>query len=122
MLLLLTTSLALASVETGCTRAREFIATLEYLRSAKELSLAEPEARGIAQKVTDAACSGSGYRFVRVSQLLLKVGLSGSDSLKVGLEFAARDDRQTETFLGVFMKAIQSDHHDLDVASAPRIA
>jgi hypothetical protein len=110
-----------ASPAGGCTTSREYITTLEYLRDAKSLSVPEEEARKLAGEVAR-GCSGAADRFIRVTELLLRAGLTGKDAVRNGKVFAAKDKVVTETFITVFKGAFFEDGLDLDISAALRMA
>jgi len=109
------------AAETSCSYAREYITTLEFLRSQKVFSIGDPEARNIAMKVSR-GCSGAAQRFIRVSSTLSKSGLGSRDSLLLGVEFATRKDEEVQTFHTVFLTTFLEDHLNLDLEAALRIA
>lgn len=105
----------------GCTSAREFVVTLEYLRSVKEFALPEAEARRLAEAVA-AGCTHAGRRFVLVAQTLLKAGMKGPEALKLASELALRTEGEARAFVGIFRMAFLEDGLDLDMPSSVRMA
>ena len=105
----------------NCTPTREYVTALEYLRSAKELALKEDDARKLAEQVS-LHCTGSAERFVRVTRMLVKAGLGGTDAVKVGVEMAAAEDRTANTFVTVFKHSFLREYLDLSISASLRIA
>lgn len=105
----------------SCTTTREFITTLEYLRDQKDFKLRDGDARAIASKVAQ-ACTGAAERFIQVTDVLAKSGLSADDSVRAGLEFSSRSKADVAAFLTVFKEAFLSEHLDLDLRSALQLS
>ncbi|MCM2279207.1 MAG: hypothetical protein NDJ89_14115 [Oligoflexia bacterium] len=114
-------SAAPATPPTDCSSAKEYITAHEYLRQEKDLQVPEADARKLALHIA-AGCTGSANRFIRVSRLLIGSGLSSSDALKLGQDFAARSEAETETFLTVFKRAFLKEQLDLDIGASVRLA
>jgi len=108
-------------LDTHCTYTREYITTLEYLRSHSVLSIPEPQSRSIAEKVSR-GCTGAAQRFIKVASALRGAGVAASDTVRSGLEFSARSDVETETFIAVFLKAYLAEFLDLDLGSSLKLA
>lgn len=107
--------------EYQCTFTREYITTLEYLRSAKEFAIPEKEARILAEKVSQ-GCSGAADRFIRIVQILTRSEMSSKDAIQIGLQFSGKTNSETQTFLHVFSVAYLSEFIDLDLQSAIKMA
>jgi hypothetical protein len=118
---LLVSILGAPSSQASCTSTREYITTLEFLRTKKELGMEEAESRRVARKVAK-GCTGAASRFIRVASVLSGSGLGPHDSLTKGLEFAARDDREAETFVTVFRQAYLEQGLDLDLRASLKMA
>jgi hypothetical protein len=104
-----------------CPAAREFITSVNYLRSRKELSLPEPEIRKVAGQVAE-GCAGAANRFVQVTELLVRSGLGGRDAVAEGLRLARGTDPQAEVFRRVFRRAFLSEYLDLDLRASLAMA
>ena len=109
-----------APIPASCATAREFITTLEFLRSDSELKPSEEQARQLAEQVAT-GCTGAAARMIRVAKILHRAGLSANDSLKTGVEFAAKTDREMETFIAVFRRAFLEEYLDLDLPAAVKL-
>src|SRR5262245_17223853 len=86
LVLVIETSNANADRKPGCTATREFVASMEFLRSRKDLAVPEEQARTIAEKVA-LGCSGSGLRFIRLVQVLSRAGVGANNAVNTGVEF-----------------------------------
>ncbi|HUP58576.1 MAG TPA: hypothetical protein VM598_14050 [Bdellovibrionota bacterium] len=104
-----------------CNSTRDYVTTLEFLRSHKEFSVPEPEARKIAGLVV-LGCEGSAARFVRVTETLTRAGLGTKNAFELGIDLAARTDNETEAFVAVFRSAFLEEYLDLDLASSISLA
>jgi hypothetical protein len=104
-----------------CESTREFVTTLQYLRDNSALSLGEPEARGLAEKVSG-GCTGAADRFISVVKTLGVAGLGGREAAQIAVRYARASDEQAETFLSVFKHAFSSDALDLDLRLSVDVA
>ncbi|MEK6704416.1 MAG: hypothetical protein AABZ06_01370 [Bdellovibrionota bacterium] len=104
-----------------CTTSREFITTLEFLRNQDQLQIHEQQAQQIATKVTD-GCTGAAQRFISVAMAMIQSGFTSPDAVKLGVEFSAKSDVETNTFLTIFKKAFLAEYLDLDIRSALKMA
>jgi hypothetical protein len=109
-----------AELRIDCTPTREYVATLGFLRSEKEISFKEPEARKIAEQVSG-HCSGASDRFIRVVRMLRKAGMPSTEAVQLGLEMAAADEKTASTFVTVFNHAFQPAFLDLSLSASLRI-
>jgi hypothetical protein len=120
-----TSHAALKTTETSpsdvCSYAREYITSLEYLRSQKQLVLSEAEGRKLALQVST-GCNGSADRFIKTVSVLTKSGLSANDSIKIGTEFSKKTSDEAETFLAVFKKGFLAEYLDMDLQNALKLA
>lgn len=110
-----------AKAEVNCSYAREYITALEYLRSHSEYKFPEKGARELAMKVSR-GCSGSAQRFIKITATLSKAGVLPDDSIQSGLQFVQRTDKETESFLTVFLKSYLQDYLDLTVRDSLALA
>lgn len=104
-----------------CRGAREYVTTLEFLRDKKAFEISEAEARKLAITVAE-GCDGAAQRFIRVSLLLSKSGLTARDAIKTGLEFAKKSETETVTFSEVFKEAFLPEKLDLDLRDSIHLA
>lgn len=112
---------AAAHKEANCTTAREFIVTTEYLHDHKDFGMSPDAARKLALEIAG-GCTGASLRYMRVVNVLLSGGMGFPDASKIGVEFSARPDSDTATFLTVFEKAFLREYMDLDIRSAISLA
>lgn len=104
-----------------CPATIEFVTTLEFLRNQKDKLASDQESRKIATQVSE-GCEGAAKRFIRTVQLLVKAGAIPPKALELGVEFAGRNDVQTEAFAFVFKRAFLKEYIDLDLNSAIQMA
>ena len=109
------------STALNCTTAREYITTLEYLRTKSDIKLLDQDAQKIAGQVAE-GCTGAAQRFIRVTSMLLQAGITWPDAAKQGLSFASRSETAAETFITVFRRAFLARDLDLDMQSALQMA
>ncbi len=105
----------------NCTYAREYITALEYLRSHSDFVLPEKDARSLA-KVVSRGCTGSAQRFIKVSALLRRTGLSAKDALREGQDFSGLTDLETKSFISIFLSVYLPEALDLDLGSSLKMA
>jgi len=105
----------------SCTTTREYVTTLEFIRSRKDIGIPENAARDTALKVAK-GCSGAANRFIKVTGVLLQAEASPSDALHAGVTFAEKTDSAAETFLAIFKSAFLADALDLDLRNALKLA
>jgi hypothetical protein len=104
-----------------CRSTDEYIKTLKFLRTTKEIILPEHSARLIAEKVSK-GCNGSSERFTRNLRLLKNVGLSDPKSLELSLLFSGYPAEWQDNFAVVFTKSYLSEFYDYDYTTAVKLA
>lgn len=104
-----------------CHSAREFITTLEYLRSKKEFGIEENQAQTLAHKVSK-GCTGAAQRFIRTVELLDKVEAGSKVAVGMGVKLANKTDQYAETFSGLFKRSYLKEYFDLDLTTSLKIA
>lgn len=104
-----------------CSSAREFVTTLEYLRSKKEWALEEKTNQSLAHQVS-MGCSGAAARFVRTTEFLLKTDIPATQAVQMGRQLALRSEAYVDTFIGAFRIAYEEESLDLPVHSALTVA
>ena len=104
-----------------CSSAREFVTTLEYLRSKSEWALEEKTNQSLAHQVS-MGCSGAAARFVRATEFLLKAEIPSTQAVQLGKDLALRSEAYVETFIGTFRIAYEEESLDLPVQSALTVA
>ena len=100
-----------------CLSSREYITTMEFMKSNPEFQLKPDKMRWYADKVST-GCSGASSKFIKVARLLMGVGLDSGSSLKAGLEFIEIDKNVVTTFIKVFEKTYEEKFLNLDAATA----
>lgn len=121
LLLIALTATAARAENRPCPASREYITALEFLRSSQSLKLPEPEARKLAEEISK-GCAGAAERFVRVSGLLGRAGLSGREATEIGKRFAIGTAAEVDTFVTVFKRAFAEEYLDLELGDALRMA
>ncbi len=114
-------SLSWAEEPIHCRYSREYITTLEYLRSQKAFDIPEARAEKIAEKVST-GCIGSAKRFIKIAAILSESGITTSESIQMGIEFSEKTDFQMQTFIQVFLSAFLKENLDLDLKTSIQMA
>ncbi len=104
-----------------CLTTREFITTLEFLRSYDPFSLKENEARDWALKASE-GCTGAAKRFIRVAQIISKAGGERKISIDTALIFSKSTEAETEAFIQTLQTALAEDGLDMDLGNSLKIA
>ena len=107
--------------EVECTYSREYITSLEYLRSHKNFEIPENDARILSEKIAN-GCTGAAQRFIKVASVISQSGMTAKIAVQTGLEFTQKTDKETENFVSIFFKAFLAEYLDLDVQSALQLA
>jgi hypothetical protein len=110
-----------AQTRSLCSSTDEYIKTLKFLRSNKELEFPESTSRMIAEKVSR-GCDGASERFSQVLMLLKTVGLSDRKSLEMALEFSSQPPDVQKNFTEIFTRSFLGEFFDYDYATAARLA
>lgn len=121
MFALISVSFPLIAKPKECLSAREYITTLEYLRSKNEFGLNENQSQELAAEVSK-GCTGAARRFIRTVEVFLKYEASSRESIQLALELSQKPDAYTNTFIGVFARSYSRDHLDLDFRTSLQIA
>ena len=107
---------------TGCSSSREYITTLNYLRSNKaEIRLGDNDRQNVAMEVSK-GCSGAASRFIRVIDLLKQVELTNQTVLRLAIDLAKRTEAEVDTFLEVFKLSYLPSHLDLSISDSLQTA
>lgn len=105
----------------ACTSTREFVTTLEFLRSKKEFQYSDQDSRALAEKVST-GCSGAGARFVKTTDILTRAGLGSRDAASIGIQAALKSDAESEAFGVIFKRAFLAEYLDLDLFTSVQMA
>lgn len=109
------------SQQNSCTYAREYITSLAYLRSHKDFAIPEDQARQLAWDISQ-GCTGAAYRFIKVTAVLARSGLSANNSIQMGLAFVKRTDAEMQSFVSIFMRSFLEEYLNLDLRTSLRLA
>ncbi len=103
-----------------CNATKEYVSTMEYLRSSPDFGLKDDQIRKIADEVSK-GCSGAFARFYKSSQTLIQAGFDAKGSFENAIKFSAKDDRYTDTFLTIFKKSYLQEYLDMDLLNAVKV-
>lgn len=120
-LLLMGASAWSAPEKKPCSRAQEYITTVEFLRARSEWAIPEPQIRKISRDVA-MHCPGSAARFIRVGRLLTEAGLPPRQALELASHYADRKDEVAQRFVALFKKLYLEEQLDLDLKLATTLA
>ncbi len=104
-----------------CPHAKEYITTLEYLRTRQWFEISETQARQVASQVSQ-ACADAAQRFIQVTRVLSQAGLTPEQSIQMGLHFSKRSHQEVKNFIAVFMQSFLKEHLDLDLKTSIQLA
>ncbi len=101
----------------NCHSTKEYITTFRYLEDKKVFLLKKVDMMKIADVVSK-GCSGAAKRFIEITDLLVKAQVETSDSIKLAMEFSAKNDQTGQAFIAIFKEAFLKEYLDLDIKSA----
>ena len=104
-----------------CHSTDEYVRTLKFLRSTKEISYPENTSRLIAEKVAR-GCDGASGRFSQVLLLLKAIGLSDRRGLEMALDFTSQTPDVQKNFIEIFSRSYLAEFFDYDYGTAARLA
>ena len=104
-----------------CSSTKEYMETMQFLRTTQVIIFQEPTSRLIAEKVAK-GCNGSALRFREMLTLLKGVGLSDAKSVETALEFSSQPPDIQKNFLEIFSKSFLSEFFDYEYPAAMRLA
>lgn len=121
--LLFTTSLFAEKQRVFCDSSKEFITTLEYLRSEAGEAAKDKELqnRKLAEYVSS-YCSGAAYRFIKVVRLFQKMDLGINNAIPVAKEAVKVENERVELFVYVFKKLYLKRGFDLNPNQAIQVS
>ncbi len=97
----------------SCLSSKEFITTHQFLKQ-KKFSLSEKQILEISQDVSQ-GCNGSAISFIKVFDLLSKVGVPSHKSLKVAKNFINAPNYSSKAFTEIFKKSYLAGQLDQNV-------
>ncbi len=106
-----------AHPQRDCTSAREYVATVNYLRAKKEFALTDEQVRQVADQISG-HCTGAASRFISATELLIRSGVGATEASRTALSYAGADEESFKAFLHFFRFAFAKDRLDLDAPSA----
>ena len=101
----------------NCHSSKEYITTFRYLEEKKAFLLKKNDMMKVADVVSK-GCSGAAKRFIEVTDLLVKAEVQTSESIKIGMEFSAKNDQTLSTFVTIFKETFLKEYLDLNIVSA----
>ncbi|MBL7663665.1 MAG: hypothetical protein JNM93_00920 [Bacteriovoracaceae bacterium] len=104
-----------------CSSAKEFITTLEYLRSRNEFQLDSSQALKVSEKVAT-ACTGAAQKFVDVVNLLTKLTVDSKSAVETAVMLSAQERGVVDNYLTIFKYAFVEDGLDLDLMNSLSMA
>lgn len=119
---------ALAAIETKeptrktpCLATKEYITTLNFLRSEKTFELGEADAQKIADQVSS-GCENAAKNFIQSVLAMVEAGVPTKEAVKTAVEVSKYDSKIRNHFLEVFNIAYPQDQLDLDVETSLSLA
>jgi hypothetical protein len=113
--------LAREQAKSLCRSTDEYIKTLTFLRSTKDIIVPEASARLVAEKVSR-GCDGAADRFIKILRLMKTTGLSDPKALEIGLRFSSYSPDVQKNFSEIFSRAFLAEFFDYDYALAVGLA
>ncbi|MGE0172566.1 MAG: hypothetical protein AB7T49_07275 [Oligoflexales bacterium] len=110
-----------ASEPKPCQSAKEYVTTLNYLKSKELTQLSEERKRDIAFRVAT-YCEGAADRFIKVSELLLRAQLGPRDSIEKGVQYASLSNAHAQAFVEVFKANYLKEMLDMDLLTSLKTA
>lgn len=104
-----------------CPSGREFVTTVQFLRTNSVLAVAGDDLIQVASRVSE-GCESSAKRFISTIQSLQKTEITNAEKLQLAIELANREQDSVETFNHVFRWAYARDGFDLEIAAALKLA
>ncbi|MBX3021137.1 MAG: hypothetical protein KF799_05615 [Bdellovibrionales bacterium] len=104
-----------------CNSTDEYIKTLQFLRTTKEILIPEASARKVADKVAR-GCNGAAERFEKILLLMKSSGLSDPKSLETALRFSSYSPDVQKNFSEIFSRAFLAEFFDYDHSTAVALA
>lgn len=106
---------------TACVSSQEFMDSMHYLRSNKNVELPEEQVRLYADQISK-GCTGAYARFKDVFEYLNKMGVDHRQSLKIAMSFSPHTDTVKNTFLEILKGSYLREYYDVDFKSALQLA
>lgn len=100
-LFLIILNCGLAAQAAECESAKEFVATMDYLKNQKNFSLPDNEILKTALLVSE-NCNGAGKRFQRILDTLISAGVDHEHARHFAVTYSREDNESVEAFLSLF--------------------
>jgi hypothetical protein len=95
-----------------CLSSREFITSLNFLRSKPELGLNEKNSLNLAEFISS-GCTGSAERFIKTLNLLTNAEIPSTMALPVAKRISQAEDQDSDNFQAIFKKVYIEKFFDL---------
>lgn len=104
-----------------CEASKEYVTTVEFLRDKKDFGLKPNQIYKIADEVS-LGCTGASQRFIKVANLLSRVGVDSNSSLSNAKKFALKEDGFVDAFVTIFKQTYSEKNLDLDALNSMKIS
>lgn len=104
-----------------CTPAREFIATMNFLRDRPAFGLKDDKSKEVALAVA-AGCRGAAKRFIQTTDILIQAGIPSAAAIETAVLIGKGEEDQGDAFLAVFKSAFLPRGLDMKAEEALAIA
>lgn len=104
-----------------CEATKEYVTTVEYLRDKKDFGLKAAQIYKIADSISK-GCSGASQRFIKISNLLTKVGVDSASAITHAKKFSRKDDAFVDAFIAIFKQTYSQKNLDLDALNSLKIS
>lgn len=104
-----------------CEATKEYVTTVEFLRDKKDYGLKNSQIYKVADEISK-GCSGASQRFIKVSNLLTKVGVDSASAIIHAKKFSKKEDAFVDAFVAIFKQTYSEKNLDLDALNSLRIS
>lgn len=104
-----------------CLSTREFVTTLNFLKSKKELSIEDKKAVEIASFVSN-GCTGAANRFIQTTSFLIDAEIPSNQAIVVAKNISQENDMVFNNFLSIFKKIYIEKYFDLPATKSLKMA
>lgn len=104
-----------------CEATKEYVTTVEYLRDKKNFGMKAKQIYKVADSISK-GCSGASQRFIKITNLLTKVGIDSSSAISHAKKFSKKEDTFVDAFITIFKQTYSSKNLDLDALNSLKIS
>lgn len=105
----------------SCASTDEFIATYEFLKTYKEISIAEDEKFKISTSVSK-NCTGASLKFQKILKSLIQTGVDYDRAVRFSIEFSNQSAESIDAFLSLFEGFVSQKKFNLAYYEAFKLA